>query len=67
MTETIRKKSLGRKLLSRLLPLLIILIGLVLLVVIYKLPTEKAEPEILPPIRAKRTWQELNMTIIDLM
>ena len=49
MTETVRKKSLGRKLLSKLLPLLIILIGLAVVGVIYKLPADKAEPEIVPP------------------
>ena len=34
---------------SKLLPLLIILIGLASVAVIYKLPADKAEPEVLPP------------------
>jgi RND family efflux transporter MFP subunit len=49
MTEAIKKKSLGWKVFSKLLPLVIILSGLAAIGVIYKLHIAKAEPEVVPP------------------
>ena len=49
MAEPIQKKSLGFRLLGKLLPLVIILGGLAVVWVIYKLPVNKTEPEVVPP------------------
>ena len=49
MTQTIKQKSVSRKLLSRLIPLVIILAGVVAVVVIYKLPVAENQPEVVPP------------------
>ena len=48
MTKSTKKKVFTRKLLGRLLPPLIILLGLIVVAVIHKLPVEKDEPMVIP-------------------
>ncbi|NIA06565.1 MAG: efflux RND transporter periplasmic adaptor subunit [Actinobacteria bacterium] len=57
MTEATKKKSL----LSKLLPLVIILGGLAVVGVIYKLPVDKTEPEIVPPPPVNVTVQRVEI------
>ena len=49
MTQMIKQKSLGKRLLSRLIPLVIIIAGIVAVAVIYKLPVDENQPEVVPP------------------
>ena len=49
MMQTMKKNSPGRKLLRKLIPLLIILAALVIVLVIYMWPVDKAQSEAIPP------------------
>ena len=49
MTQMIKTESLGRKLLRKLIPLLIILAGVVAVAVIYKISVDETPPQVVPP------------------